>query len=131
MKTLIVEDEFTGRLLLQEFLRIYGPAHIAANGREAVEAVRLARAAGAPYDLVCMDIKMPEMDGMEALRHIRADEEAAALAPAAMCRIIMTTSVDDIKKVFAAYRSLCDGYIIKPVAKEKLTATLRELKLIL
>ena len=40
MKTLIVEDDFTSRLLLQELLNSYGPAHIAINGKEAVEAVR-------------------------------------------------------------------------------------------
>ena len=45
MKTLIVEDDFTSRLLLQELLKHYGPAHIAVNGKEAVEAVRLALAA--------------------------------------------------------------------------------------
>jgi uncharacterized protein YktA (UPF0223 family) len=38
MKTLIVEDDFTSRLLLQEFLKSYGPFHIAVNGKEAVEA---------------------------------------------------------------------------------------------
>ena len=48
-----------------------------------------------------------------------------------MCRIIMTTSVNDMKNMFAADRSLCDGYIIKPVAQEKLLTKLRELKLIL
>jgi two-component system chemotaxis response regulator CheY len=42
MKTLIVEDDFTSRLLLQEILKPYGPSHVAVNGREAVEAVRLA-----------------------------------------------------------------------------------------
>ena len=42
MKALIVEDDFTSRLLLQELLKPYGATHIAVNGREAVEAVRIA-----------------------------------------------------------------------------------------
>jgi len=63
MKTLIVEDDFTSRLLLQEFLNPYGPSHIAVNGAEAVEAVTAALDAGEPYNLICLDIMMPEMDG--------------------------------------------------------------------
>jgi len=70
MKTLIAEDDFTGRLLLQEILKRYGALHIAVNGKEAVEAVRTAMDAGEPYDLVCLDIMMPEMDGYQALAEI-------------------------------------------------------------
>ena len=76
MKTLIVEDDFTSRLLLQELLKGYGPAHVAVNGKEAVEAARMAMDAGEPYDLICLDIMMPEMDGHGALKEIRAQEEA-------------------------------------------------------
>ena len=76
MKSLIVEDDFTSRLLLQEYLKVYGIPHIAVNGREAVEAVRLALEARDHYNLICLDIMMPEMDGQQALREIRALEEA-------------------------------------------------------
>ena len=79
MKTLIVEDDFTSRLFLQTFLSRYGECHIAVNGREAVEAFRMAADNGSPYDLICMDIMMPEMDGQEAVKQIRALEEAQAL----------------------------------------------------
>lgn len=72
MKTLIVEDDFTSRLILQEILKLHGPAHIAVNGIEAVEAVRTALESGEPYDLVCMDIIMPKMGGQQALKHIRS-----------------------------------------------------------
>ena len=68
MKTLIVEDDFTSRLLLQELLKKYGRSHIAVNGLEAVEAVRLALDENEPYDLICLDILMPQMDGQLALR---------------------------------------------------------------
>jgi two-component system chemotaxis response regulator CheY len=131
MKTLIVEDDFTSRLLLQEFLGIYGATHIAVNGREAMEAVRLSLESGAPYDLVCLDIRMPEMDGMEVLRQIRRHEELLSVDSAKASRIIMTTAVEDIKNVFDAYKNLCDGYLTKPIQKAKLLEKLREMKLIL
>ena len=63
MKTLIVEDDFTSRLLLQELLRRFGPCHVAVNGVEAVDAVTAALTANAPYDLICLDIMMPVMGG--------------------------------------------------------------------
>ncbi|NCC53452.1 MAG: response regulator, partial [Spartobacteria bacterium] len=71
MKTLIVDDDFTNRILLQAIMEEYGVAHIAVNGREAVDAVCMAMDDGVPYDLVCLDIMMPEMDGQEALKAIR------------------------------------------------------------
>ena len=130
MKTLIVEDDFTSRLLLQELLKSYGPLHVAVNGKEAVEAAIAAREAGEPYDLICLDIMMPEMDGQEALRRIREQEEARNTLSSNGAKIVMTTALDDIKNVSAAYQSLCDGYLTKPIQKAKLLEELRKLELI-
>jgi len=102
MKTLIVEDDFTSRLLLQELLKSYGPCHIAVNGKEAVEATAAALE-DEPYDLICLDIMMPEMDGQEALRRIREQEEARDILSSNGAKIVMTTALDDIKNVSAAY----------------------------
>jgi two-component system chemotaxis response regulator CheY len=130
MKTLIAEDDFTSRLLMQELLRSYGSSHIAVNGKEAVEAVRLALESGEPYDLICLDIMMPEMDGQDALREIRELEEARGIVSPHGAKIVMTTALADMKNVFAAYASLCDAYLIKPVRKAKLLEELRKLALI-
>jgi len=129
MKTLIVEDDFTSRLLLQELLKSYGPCHIAVNGKEAVEATAAALE-DEPYDLICLDIMMPEMDGQEALRRIREQEEARDTLSSNGAKIVMTTALDDIKNVSAAYQSLCDGYLTKPIQKAKLLEELRKLELI-
>jgi two-component system, chemotaxis family, chemotaxis protein CheY len=124
MKTLIVEDDFTSRLLLQELLKPYGSSHVAVNGKEAVEAVRLALRQGEPYDLICMDIMMPEMDGQEALKEIRACEDQSGLPLEQQAKIVMTTALGDVKNVMAAYSSLCDGYLTKPIHKDELLKTL-------
>ena len=79
MKSLIVEDDFSSRFLLQGLLEPYGDCHVAVNGREAVSAYRMALDAGQPYDLVCLDIMMPEMDGHAALKEIRAMEESKGI----------------------------------------------------
>ena len=130
MKTLIVEDDFTSRLLLQDLLKSYGPSHIAVNGKEAVEAVRVALEGNDPYDLICLDIMMPEMDGQEALRQIREQEEARGILPSKGAKIVMTTALADLKSVNAAYHSFCDAYLTKPVQKAKLLKELHGLKLI-
>ena len=130
MKTLIVEDDFTSRLLLQELLKSYGPSHIAVNGKEAVEAVRLALEAGEPYDLICLDIMMPEMDGQQALKQIRALEEEEGIISTNGAKIIMTTTLGDPKNAFAALKNLCDAYLVKPLDIPKLINELGKLKLI-
>jgi len=130
MKTLIVEDDFTSRRLLQTLLSPYGECHIAVNGREAVDAFRVAYDSGRSYDLICMDIMMPEMDGQTALKQIRALEEAAGVLPHAGVKIIMTTAVSDTKAVFASYQELCDGYLFKPIDTGKLVGYLKSLGLL-
>jgi two-component system chemotaxis response regulator CheY len=130
MKTLIVEDDFTSRLVLQTFLSRYGDCHIAVNGWEAVEAFRLALEDGQPYNLICMDVMMPEMDGREAVRHIRALEAAQRIPAASGVKIIMTTAVDDVKEVMQCFRELCDSYMVKPINLAELLKQVRSYDLV-
>ena len=74
MKTLVVEDDLVSRQLLQTILSRYGECNVAVNGKEALSAFSLAWKALQPYDLICLDVMMPEMDGQETLRQIRKIE---------------------------------------------------------
>jgi two-component system chemotaxis response regulator CheY len=130
MKSLIVDDEATNRLLLEEMLKSYGPTGSVINGKEAVEAVKAAREIGEPFDLVCLDIMMPEMNGQEALKAIRADEEKIGIMVGDGVKIIMVTALDDGKNVLAGFREACDAYIVKPIKRAKLAEELRTLNLI-
>jgi two-component system chemotaxis response regulator CheY len=130
MRTLIVEDDFTSRLVLQTFLSRYGECHIAVNGREAVEAFRSALQSGQGYDLVCMDIMMPEMDGREAVRQLRAIEEARNILSHRGAKIIMTTAVDDVKEVMRCFRELCDAYLVKPIDLSELDRQVKSYQLV-
>lgn len=129
MKTLIVEDDFTSRLLLQQLLKDFGPSHIAVNGAEAVAAARMALDSGEPYDLICMDILMPEMDGRTALKEIRALEEMRGITSTHGTKIVMITALDDTKDVMRAFYELCDAYIFKPIDKAKLLQELEKIGL--
>ena len=130
MRSLIVEDDFTSRLLLQRLLTPYGECHIAVNGREAVSAYGMALDAGQPYDLVCLDIMMPEMDGHAALKEIRVMEERRIHNSTHGAKIIMVSALDDMKNMSAAYQHLCDGYLVKPIAKTELVGLLDKLKVL-
>ncbi len=130
IKTLIVEDEFTSRLLLQMTLERYGDVHIATNGREAIEAVHMALELDTPYNLICLDMKMPMMNGHDALKAIRELETNAGIIPGRGAKIIMTTSVNDGKSIMSAFKEQCDGYMIKPIDREKLLQHLQDFKLI-
>jgi len=130
LRVLLVEDNFASRLLLQSFLSRYGECHIAVNGREAVEAFHAALERGQSYDLVCMDIMMPEMDGREAVRRIRAMEEARGILSTYGTKIIMTTAVDEIKDVVLCFKELCDAYLVKPIDLSELVGHLRAYRLV-
>jgi two-component system, chemotaxis family, chemotaxis protein CheY len=130
LRMLLVEDDFSSRLLLQTFLSRYGECHIAVNGREAVEAVRSGFEGGQRYDLICMDIMMPEMDGREAVKQVRAMEEARGLSSTTCTKIIMTTAVSDQKEVIRCFRELCDAYLIKPIDLSKLLQQMKTFRLV-
>ena len=129
LKILIVEDDFTCRKLLQTFLSEYGDCFVAINGHEAVEAVRETLDEGQPYDLICLDIMMPEMDGHEALEAIRQIENEHGIAGLDGVKVIMTTALGDSKNVIGAFRTGCEAYIVKPVSKEKLLEEMEKLGL--
>lgn len=127
MKTLIVEDDFLSRKLMLAYLSPLGECDIAANGTEALEAFIMANNSGQHYDLITLDIMMPEMSGQEVLKRIRSIEEDKSL-PAA--KIVMTTALKDADNIMTAFKSQCEGYLVKPIESEKLRGLLCELDLL-
>jgi two-component system chemotaxis response regulator CheY len=125
LRILLVEDDFVCRFLLQTFLGRYGQCHVAVNGKEAVEAFGAATDLAQPYDLICMDIMMPEMDGREAVRQIRSMEEAQGILSTFGAKIFMTTTVQQVKEVFLCFKELCDAYLMKPIDLGQLQSQMR------
>ncbi|WP_298432483.1 response regulator [Geobacter sp.] len=126
MKTLIVEDDFISRKIMKELLLPLGETDIAIDGSEAVQAFRLAHEERHPYDLICMDIMMPNMDGHEALTQIREYEKELGIGAADEVKVIMTTALDDPKNVVEAfYRGGATSYLVKPITRQKLMKEIR------
>lgn len=130
LRILLAEDDFACRLLLQTFLARYGECHIAVNGKEAVEAFRISMEQEQPYDMICMDIMMPEMDGREAVRRIRAIEEDHGILSTSGAKVIMTTTVEDVKEVILCFQELCDAYLMKPIDLAELVGQMKRYQLI-
>lgn len=129
MKSLIVEDDFAARRLMQIYLAAYGDCSVAINGIEAVNAVTASLEQNDPFDLICLDIMMPEMDGMEALAKIREIEKEHGIEGLDVSKIIMTTAKNLTKDIFGAFKIGCESYLIKPIKKQDLLKEMEKLGL--
>ena len=130
MKTLIVEDDPTARAFLHGLLSHYGDCHISVSAEEAVEAVRESALAGLRFDLVCMDIRLPGLDGIEAVRQIRRIEVEYGILSTNGVKILMTTATDHPANVVRSFSALCDAYLVKPIKAAEFITELRGLGLL-
>jgi two-component system chemotaxis response regulator CheY len=73
---------------------------------------------------------MPDTDGQEALRQIRALEDRHGIQGLERSKVVMTTALKDKDNVRSAFREQCDGYLVKPIRKDGLVSQLRELGLV-
>ena len=78
MRILIAEDDFASRKVILKFLSVYGECDVTVDGMEAVDAFMMALEEDKPYDLICLDVMMPVMDGYQALKSIRKIEKVGA-----------------------------------------------------
>ncbi len=114
LRILVVEDNVVNQKLTQHLLRRLGyRADLAGNGLEALDAQRRQ-----VYDVILMDVQMPEMDGLEATRQIRM------LNLAVQPRIIAMTANAMAEDRQACLDAGMDDYISKPIRPAKLTAAL-------
>jgi CheY-like chemotaxis protein len=107
---LLVDDDEVDVMNVQrafEKSHITNPVHVAGNGIEALALLRSGTIG--PRRLVLLDLNMPRMNGIELLRHLRADP---VLKPT--CVVVLTTSNEERDKV-DAYDLNVAGYLLKPV----------------
>ena len=130
MRFLIVDDDFDSRRLMQRILYTFGYCDVAVDGEEAVEAVRRALKDKEPYDLICMDIIMPNVDGQQALQEIREVEKEMGVKPEDAIKVIMISGLDDSKELHDAFfLGEAASYIVKPVRKQTLLEEMKNLGL--
>jgi two-component system chemotaxis response regulator CheY len=127
MRCLIVEDDFAARRLMTRHLADYGECDVAVDGNEAIEAFRESLDQNEYYDLICLDIMMPGMDGRQALRAIRRIEGEHNIDGLDGVKVIMTTALGDSENIMGSFREGCEAYIVKPVRRNKLVKELKKL----
>ena len=130
LRILIVEDDFLCRKFLHTYLSEFGDCFVAVNGKEAVQAVKCALDEGKHYDLICLDIMMPEMDVHKALEAIRKMENEHGIAGLDSVKVIMTTALDDSRSVMGAFKTGCEAYLIKPFKRDRLLEEMEKLGLV-
>lgn len=122
MKILIAEDTPVNQLLLTDFLKPYGECHIASDGFEALKMFeRSLGEAEQSFDLLCLDILMPKMDGQAVLLAIRELERKKGIVEEERVKVLMITALDDSKNIMQALvKGKCEGYLTKPVSRAML-----------
>lgn len=116
MKSLIADDDDMIRKVMQKRLNRFGLCHAVADGNLAVQAFERALQDGAPYDLICLDIIMPHMNGQEALRRIRELEKCKGIRACREAKVLMLTGLDDSHSVIEAiYQGGATSYLVKPL----------------
>ena len=130
MRILIAEDDFASRKFMLRFLAKYGECDVTVDGMEAVDAFTMALEVNEGYDLVCLDIMMPILDGYQALKAIRDIEKEKGIPESMQCKIIMTTALSEGRNVQKAFELGCVAYAGKPIDQHKFENVLKKLELI-
>lgn len=126
MRILIAEDDIISRKFLSKFFSQYGECDVTVDGLEALDAFLLSLKDNNPYDLICLDIMMPKVDGVKALKTIRSLEKEQ-LSPEKAAKVIMITALGETNYVNHSFEIGCEAYVAKPVDIEKLVTVLEKL----
>ena len=115
---LIAEDHSAARKILTALIHKLGATQVESvhNGLEA-----LAKVQEQPVDLLVVDWSMPEMDGLELTKAIRANKDTEGI------KVLMVTADDDKDHVLQAILAGVDGYLVKPVTIERLEQKLEDI----
>ena len=130
MKTLILEDDPVTTKIIANFLIQYGMVITAGSAKEAFEIYNDSAFSSTPFDLICLDLQLPEFDGVEFLNEIRKAELKSGIPMPLGVKVVILTAHNDPSTYFDAQSKGCDAFLTKPLNKEKLKSELARLELI-
>lgn len=130
MRILVAEDDMASRIFLSKVLSKYGICDLVIDGMEALEAFLISVKENRPYDLICLDIMMPKVDGVKVLKAVRDLEKQKGIPPEKRTKVIMTTALAGTEFIDKAFELGCEAYVAKPIDTGKLVEVLREMGLI-
>jgi two-component system, chemotaxis family, chemotaxis protein CheY len=127
MRSLVIDDEFVALAKMASMLATLGESDAATNGEQALDLFIKALKDGKPYDLITIDINMPDMNGLTLLGRLHAEEKVRNCPKS---RKIIVTAESRASNVRAALACDCDGFLVKPVRRATLLEKLTTLNLI-
>jgi len=130
MRILIAEDDYVSRRFLTKFLSKYGECDVTVDGLEAIEVFAMSLQERNYYDLICLDIMMPEVDGIKALRIIRKLEDEKNISKEDKAKVIMTTALNNAEEVMKTFDYGSHAFAVKPIDTEKLLLVMNKLGLL-
>lgn len=129
MKILIAEDDLISRRYLNKVLSECGECDLVVDGKEAIDAYMMSMRDNEPYDLICLDIMMPKVDGTKVLKAIRELEDQLGIKEEDKVKIIMTTALGENQVVQKSFSYGCNAYASKPIDVVKLKDVMRKIGL--
>ena len=129
MRILVVDDDYVSRTKLQALLAEYGACDAVANGEQAINMFQKAHEEAEPYNLITMDIEMPDMSGQQVVHEIRKWESDNKVKFSKEAKILMITIKNDVKDIMSSFNEGCEWYLTKPVTPENLREALTKVTL--
>ena len=126
MKILVVDDEVVSRKKMAKIVSEFGQVDSVKNGKAAISTIKTALEDWKLYQLITLDVSMPDISGTEVLTSIRQLEKERGLDDDEKSKILMVTSHSDVETVKACVGK-CDGYVIKPFNKEVLVEKMKKI----
>lgn len=131
MKILIVDDDYASILILRKIMSDFGVVNHVSNGKKALQAFKEGWSLGMPYDLIFLDIMMPDMTGHKVLSVIREIEQSMHIPQIEQVRVIVTTALDDEKSVkHAFYDGRASAYLVKPIMRNDVLEEIKNIGII-
>ncbi len=127
MKILIIDDDRISRIKLERFLKSFGVCDMVDNGMAGLDLFKKAWDDWYPYDLITLDIEMPDVSGEEILMELRDLESNKKVPADKKVKIVMVTSHSDPDSVSNCISAGCNNFIIKPFNKESIKKIIKEL----
>lgn len=117
MKILVVDDEMISREKMKMIMSHFGECEAVESGAEAVEKFVGAWNSWSPYDLISLDVQMPEMDGVDVLKRIRGMERDKNVPESKRVKVVMVTARSDKDTIMTSIQAGCNDYVVKPFDK--------------
>jgi two-component system chemotaxis response regulator CheY len=130
MRILVIDDDFTCRVQTKALMSEFGDCDGASNGRTGIDLFKLAHDESHRYDVVVLDVDMPDMTGLDVLKELRGwEDQKGHFKEGTAANVIMLSALSDGRTVMTSFGAGCEVYLVKPLSRSKLQQALKEVGL--